>query len=719
MSVKNGINGWAGSVLRVNLTTGAITTEDTLPKYKPYIGGMGLGYKVIWDEVPLDTDPLGPDAKVVFAVGPLTASGVPCSGRMNVSCLSCWSKGDSIVDAHMGGHIAHAFKYAGYDALIVEGQSDKPVYIKIDDEKVTIEDASEVWGKGTFETNATLTKANGDEFDVASIGQAGENLVPMSCMVTSFGNSGGGGIGAVLGSKKVKALVVRGTGAVKIARPLEVKLLSNYMIKDLVGGNNNHNVPTVPQTWAEYSATTKNRWQGAPGVTWDKAPNGPIDMGEQPSGVINVAALRCNKGVFDFGEIAEKYTVKQGSCSSCPVRCYTEYELDPLADYDLPTHVSNTCMPITAQVQLFNGHEHDFVDEGDAKIVLNGAGSRFQDDYGVWCNYGNLYTDFVRTYADGIFQEHMTDDDKALNWQYMEDGDPRWLGEFYRAVASGKGAFGELGKGTYYLYHAWGLDDATKNSAGKNYYDEVNGKNTNVTYNGYPKHHSSEDAWQSGLLYNVMYNRDCMIHHCTNFVRSGSPFAEVIKPVLESFFGEGCVDAPKAYTPINENKVKLAKWAFLGKQWHDSATLCNWMYPMTLSTSKKRGYKGDLDLDAKYMSAVVGEDYTRDSLDFDCERISNMLRAMTAISFKLHLDSSNLRKDHDAVPAWVFDKEPDFKAFEEGTVKMDRDDWEKSLDMFYEAMGWDKETGIPTRETLEKFDLGDMADKLAELGLIS
>ena len=118
---------------------------------------------------------------------------------MNVSCLSCWSKGDSIVDAHMGGHIAHAFKYAGYDALIVEGQSDKPVYIKIDDEKVTIEDASEVWGKGTFETNATLTKANGDEFDVASIGPAGENLVPMSCMVTSVGNSGGGGVGAAAG----------------------------------------------------------------------------------------------------------------------------------------------------------------------------------------------------------------------------------------------------------------------------------------------------------------------------------------------------------------------------------------------------------------------------------------------------------------------------------------------------------------------------------------
>ena len=237
MSVKNGINGWAGSVLRVNLTTGAITTEDTLPKYKPYIGGMGLGYKVIWDEVPLDSDPLGPAAKAVFAIGPLTASGVPCSGRMNVSFLSCWSKGYSIVDAHMGGHFAHALKYAGYDAVIVEGQSDKPVYLKIEDEKVSIEDASDLWGKGTFETNATIAKACGPEFDVCCIGPAGENLVPMSCMVTSFGNSGGGGVGAVLGSKKLKAIACRGTGAVKIARPMEVRLLSNYMIKDLVGGN--------------------------------------------------------------------------------------------------------------------------------------------------------------------------------------------------------------------------------------------------------------------------------------------------------------------------------------------------------------------------------------------------------------------------------------------------------------------------------------------------
>ncbi len=715
------IYGWAGKVLRVNFTTGAITTEDTLPKYHDYIGGMGIGYKVIWDEVPLDTHPYDEASKAVIAVGPLTATGVPCSGRTNITMLSAWSKGYSIVDAHMGGHIAHNIKFAGYDAIILEGKSATPVYLKVDDDKVTIEDASHVWGKGTFEANATLTKEAGPEFDVASIGLAGENLVPYSTMITSFGNSGGAGLGALLGSKKVKALVVRGTGAVKIARPLEVKLLSNYMIKDLVGGNNNHNVPTQPQSWSEYTAMPANRWQGGPGVTWDKAPNGVIDTEEQKPGVINVAAMRCQKGVFDFGAVAEKYTVKVGGCSSCPVRCYQEYDMDPLADYDLPTHVSNTCMPIISGKSIFakGSNLHDFVDEGDCGMVLGGALSRAQDEYGVWCNYGNLYSDFTRSYNDGILKEHMTEEEwNSVNWQLMLDGDPRWAFEFMRLCAENFSGFGVIASGSYNMYKTWGLDDATKNSAGKNYYDEVLGSNTNVSYNGYPKHHASEDAWQSGLLFNTLYNRDCMIHHLTNVCRSGSPYEEVIKPVMESFFGEGCVDAPKAYTPINENKVKLAKWAFLGKQWHDSSTLCNWMYPMTLSIAPYRGYKGDLDLDAKYMSAVVGEEYTRESIEFDCERISHLLRTMTAVSFNQRLGSTNLRKDHDAYPAWLFDKEPDFKAFEQGTVKMDREDMEKGLDMLYTMMGWDVETGIPTRETLEKFDLKDCADKLAELGLI-
>ena len=719
MSVKNGINGWAGSILRINLSTGAITTEDTLPKFRPYVGGMGIGYKVILDEVPLTTKAFDEANKVIFAVGPLTASGAPCSGRTTITSLSSWSKGLSILDAHMGGHFAHNLKYAGYDAIIIEGKSDKHVYIKIDDDKVTLEDASEVWGKGTFESNKLVAKACGAEFDVCSIGIAGENLVPMSTIITSRGNSGGAGMAAILGSKGVKALAIRGTGAVKIARPQELKLLSNYMIKDLVGGNNNHNVPRVPQTWAEYSATVNNRWQGAPGRAWEKAPHGPVDTGEQPSGQINVAAFRCTKGVQEFGEIALKYLVKQGGCSSCPVRCYSEYQMDVLADYDLPTHTSDTCIPMSGQNGLFMGYKHDFEVEGDANIILAGAGSRAMDDYGVDNNYGNLNRDFIRLYKSGLLKEHMTEEEwNEVPWELMEAGDPRWLVEFWKRMASNKGVWADIASGSYFLYKKWGLDDASKNSAGLNFYDDIDSNNTNVTYNGYPKHHSAEDAWQSGLLYNLMYNRDCMDHVLTNFVRSGSPFEEVIKPVMEEYFGEGVVDPPKNYTPINDAKIRLAKWAFLEKQWHDSATLCNWMYPMTLATSPKRRYRGDLELDAKYMSAVLGVEYTYEDQMFDMERISHMLRGITAISFAINEGSKNLRLDHDAIPAWNFDKDPDIPVFTEGTDKMDREDMEKAKTMFYEAMGWNTETGVPTRETLHKFGLDDLAAKMDEYDLL-
>lgn len=151
------IYGYAGKILRVNLTKGSITFEDT-QKYKDFIGGSGFGYKVIFDEVPLDTHPYDEASKIIVATGPLTASGVPCSGRTTITCLSSWSKGFSVVDGHMGGHMAHAFKYAGYDAVIFEGKSDKPVYLKIDDDKVSIEDASHLWGKGTFEANRKMVE---------------------------------------------------------------------------------------------------------------------------------------------------------------------------------------------------------------------------------------------------------------------------------------------------------------------------------------------------------------------------------------------------------------------------------------------------------------------------------------------------------------------------------------------------------------------------------
>ncbi|MDD3253744.1 MAG: aldehyde ferredoxin oxidoreductase [Lachnospiraceae bacterium] len=702
--------GWAGQILRINLTTGAITTEDDSHLQK-YIGGMGMGYRILYDEVPMNTPPRDEASKFFMGVGPLTGAGVPCSGRMNITFLSSWSKGHSILDAHMGGHIGPQLKYAGYDGVIVEGKSATPVYIKIDDDKVSIEDASAVWGKGTFEANKMLTEACGRDFETAAIGPAGEHQVNYSTLNTSFGNSAGAGIGALMGSKNLKGIAIRGTGSVKIADVTELKRLNDYMLKDLIGANNNHNVPAVPQSWAEYSAVGgKNRWSGAPGRRWEKAEGGPIDMGEQPCGDINKIAYRTLKGVFDYGEVASKYIVKQGGCSSCPIRCYTEYDMDPLADYDLPTATSNTCMPVLYADYFYPDGIKDFVDQGDAKVILNGAGSHAQDDLGVWCNYGNLYREFNWLCKSEKIKEVLPEAEyNSIPWEWERNCDPRFVVEIMRRIAYKEGELATLGEGTIAVQEKWNL--------GQEWMDMVAGNNQNITYNGYPKHHGPEDSAQIGMLFNLMYNRDCMIHHLVNITGSGAPY-EVSKKVMEGFFGEGCYDNKKAYTPMNRNKAKVAKWAFNGKQFHDSGTVCNWMWPMTQSPSKERGYAGDLNLEADFMKAVTGVDYTRESLEFDSERISQMLRVMTAISFHNEFGATELRNTHDAIPAWVFEKEPDFQAFQEGTIKLDRADMELAKDMFYEEMGWDVATGIPTRATLEKFDLKDMADDLEKRGIL-
>lgn len=706
--------GWAGKILRVNLTTGDIQTQDD-SIYQEYIGGMGMAYRIMYDEAPMDLDPYDEKVPVIFGVGPLTGCGAPCSGRMNITLRSTWSKGCSIIDAHMGGHIGPMLKYAGYDGIVVTGKSAKPVYLRIEDDKVSLEDASAIWGKGTFASNKWLVENNGREFEAASIGPAGENLVDYSTLNTSFGNSGGAGVGAAMGNKKLKGLCIRGTGSVKVADPRKVLELSNYMMSELIGGNNNHNVPARPQSWAEYSATSgNNRWAGAPGRTWGKAPHGPIDTEEQPYNDINKVAMRCLKGVFDFGDVASNYIVKQGGCSSCPIRCYTQYDVDPLADYDLPTKNTNTCMPVLYGNRAYPFGIKDFKYPGDAKMVINLAWAHAVDDMGLWDNYGNLNRDIQWLISlpreEGIKYIGEAEWD-SLPWDWCKNGDPRWEVELIRRLSYGEGKFSVIAKGTLAMMKEFGLP--------KSWLDRTDGTtNSNLMYLGFPNHHGPAEAWQTGMLYNLLYNRDCMIHEIVCQTGAGAPY-EVTKNVMEHWFGEGCYDKAKNYTPINQNKVNLAIYCANDKNFHDSATLCNWMWPMTQSPAKSRDYIGDLDLQADFMTAVTGKTYTQNDLQEFGARINNMLRAMTAISYSINCDSANLRKEHDAITDWVFDKEPTFQAFEAGTTKLDRDDMEKAKDMFYSTLGWDVATGVPTRATLEKYGLKDMADDLEARGIIA
>lgn len=335
--------GWTGNLLRVNLTTGQISTEDS-SKYRDYLGGTGIGDRIMYDEVPVGTKPFDEANKIIYAVGPNTGTSSPCSGRTTITSLSTFTKGNMVVNAHMGGEFAVQLKYAGYDALVVEGQSSTPVYIKIENDNVSIEDASDIWGKTTRETSAAICGKEGQGFCVASIGLAGENLVNLSCMINAGNHCGGAGTGAVMGSKKLKAVAVYGKGSVKVADPKKILELNRYVMSDLMGSNNNHVVPSTERPWAEFSDPA-SRWTGRPGLTWGAAEGGPVDTGDAPPGEPTKIGYRCQKAYKDFGPVSEKYTVKMTGCTSCPIRCSATVYLPELEKEGYVAAVSNTCMP--------------------------------------------------------------------------------------------------------------------------------------------------------------------------------------------------------------------------------------------------------------------------------------------------------------------------------------------------------------------------------------
>ena len=302
--VPNKSYGWTGMILRVNLTDKTVSVSPTDP-YKEYLGGMGIANKIMYDEVPAGTDPLSPENKIVFAVGPLTATGVPLAGRTTIASLSTYTTDHQVVDAHTGGMIGAAIKKAGWDAIVIEGASDEPVYLKIDDDDIEIKPADQVWGQGTRATTEALSRKEGTDFCVATIGPAGENLLPYACIINSRNHSAGAGAAAVMGSKKLKALVVRGSQPIYVADPQEVADLSDYMLREIVGSNNNHVVPSTQQEWAEYF-DKGSRWTAQKGLTWALAEGGPIDTGEPKPGEINTVGYRCMKAFKDEGPEAEK-----------------------------------------------------------------------------------------------------------------------------------------------------------------------------------------------------------------------------------------------------------------------------------------------------------------------------------------------------------------------------------------------------------------------------
>lgn len=245
--------GWVGKVLDVDLTAGEVAVralDEVCPEYKEYVGGRGLGVRLLYDAVGPDTDPLGPENVLIFAAGPLTGTSVPASGRYCIVSKSPLGRPKDgkdtrglIFDGHAGGDWSDVMRHAGFDAIILRGKADSPVYLWIEDGKAEIKDATGLWGQGTYETTVAIKEEIGNtRLKVACIGPGGENLVKISAIINEADTPGWAracgrdGSGAIMGSKNLKAIAVMGTLHIPMAKPGEFAAVVREQTDKLTAG---------------------------------------------------------------------------------------------------------------------------------------------------------------------------------------------------------------------------------------------------------------------------------------------------------------------------------------------------------------------------------------------------------------------------------------------------------------------------------------------------
>lgn len=297
MATKYG--GYMGESLWIDLTTKQPRPYEITDRDRElFIGNKGLAAKILWDNLKPGIDPLAPDNLLIVTTSPVTGTGAPCSSRYNVSTKSPLTGG--IVSSNSGGNFGIHLKRAGYDALVLAGRADKPVYIEITEDGVQIHDAADLWGLDTEQTQEELVKRHGKNSGMLVIGPAGEHLVRFACIISNERANGRGGVGAVMGSKRVKAVVTLGKKK-----------------------------PQAPDP-EKYKATIK---------AWiDMLKEHPVTGGTLPAygtagmlGKANVLSIlptrNFQQGSFEYahevdGEaLADKYLTKNAGCTSCPIRC--------------------------------------------------------------------------------------------------------------------------------------------------------------------------------------------------------------------------------------------------------------------------------------------------------------------------------------------------------------------------------------------------------------
>ncbi len=224
-------SGYAGKILRVDLTSKATTFHPTRSHSEKFLGGRGIATKLYWDEVPPDTGPFDPENRLIFVTGPLAGFKGFAGSRWQICGKSPSATPEHFSYSNLGGHWGARLKFAGYDALVVQGKARRPVYLYIEEDKVEIRDGKHLWGRGAAETRRILKKELGNAAAVVACGPAGENKVLFAITLADNDASGSAGFGAVMGSKMLKAIAVKGNGKMTAGNPEMFHEVKGYFLK--------------------------------------------------------------------------------------------------------------------------------------------------------------------------------------------------------------------------------------------------------------------------------------------------------------------------------------------------------------------------------------------------------------------------------------------------------------------------------------------------------
>jgi len=405
------LGGYVNKIGRIDLTKGEVTYEPLNEEWtRKYIGARGLGVRYLFENGP-KVDPLSPDNILCFMNGPLTGTDVNMSGRMAIVTKSPLT--GTVTDSHHGGWSAARLKWAGFDGLIFKGKARKPVYAYVENGKVELKDASDLWGKGVHDTVKALRARHGEkDVSVIAIGPAGEHLVKFACWVNEDDRaSGRGGTGCVGGSKNLKAIVIKGNNS---QRPQPADKEAFKKAHDLA----------LSQIMDE-RVVTAPRKGGLSVYGTNVLMNIDSNIGGLPARNAQWASFR-DKAELISGEYVKKtILVDDPTCHACPVACKKEVEVK---EGDFKVHMESVEYEMAWSLGAMCGNDN----VAAVAYLIDRA-----NDYGFdGIELGDVLALYMECSQRGYVQE-------KLNW-----GDAKGMVELTRRIAYREGAGDTLAEGT-------------------------------------------------------------------------------------------------------------------------------------------------------------------------------------------------------------------------------------------------------------------------------